>query len=119
MGEELNPDCYVVVYAVDDEQSVEYAKKCLRWLTSSNSLAGKSSILVGKFPRWQQARQSRRFRSRQPGKPRSEANHVNPLPVKPCCHRLAKRIRSVAVALDARPDLAVEFGAKFTETSPG
>ena len=62
--------------------------------------------LWSKFPRWQQARQSRRFRSRQSGKPRSEANHVNPLPVKPCCHRLAKRIRSVAVALDARPDLA-------------
>ena len=36
-----------VVSALTAKLSSEYAKKCLRWLTSSNSLAGKSSILVG------------------------------------------------------------------------
>ena len=36
-----------VVSALTPKLSSEYAKKCLRWLTSSNSLAGKSSILVG------------------------------------------------------------------------
>jgi len=78
--EELNPDCYVVVYAVDDEQSFEYAKKCLRWLTSSNTLAGKSSILVG---------------------------------------NKADLERSRVLQTSEGCDLAVEFGAKFTETSPG
>jgi len=78
--EELNPDCYVVVYAVDDEQSFEYAKKCLRWLTSSNSLAGKSSILVG---------------------------------------NKADLERSRVLQTSDGCDLAIEFGAKFTETSPG
>lgn len=78
--EELNPDCYVVVYAVDDEQSFEHAKKCLRWLTSSNSLAGKSSILVG---------------------------------------NKADLARSRLLQTVEGCDLAVEFGVKFTETSPG
>merc|ERR1712038_990130 len=78
--EELNPDCYVLVYAVDDDQSFEYAKKCLRWLTSSNSLAGKSSILVG---------------------------------------NKADLERSRVLQTSDGCDLAVEFGAKFTETSPG
>ena len=35
-----------VVSALTPKLSSEYAKKCLRWLTSSNTLAGKSSILV-------------------------------------------------------------------------
>lgn len=78
--EELNPDCYVVVYAVDDEQSFEYAKKCLRWLTSNHSLAGKSSILVG---------------------------------------NKADLERSRLLQTGEGVDLAIEFGVKFTETSPG
>jgi len=45
--EELNPDCFVLVYAVDDEGSFAYAKKSLSTLSSSNSMAGKSCILVG------------------------------------------------------------------------
>jgi len=78
--EELNPDCYVLVYAVDDDQSFEYAKKCLRWLTSSNNLAGKSSILVGNKTDLE---------------------------------------RSRVLSTSDGEDLAVEFGVKFTETSPG
>lgn len=92
--EDLNPDCYVVVYAVDSEQSFgesvsvvsslcrvpEHAKRSLRWLASSNSMAGKSSILVG---------------------------------------NKADLARSRVVETGEGCDLAVEFGVKFTETSPG
>eukprot|EP00092_Neocalanus_flemingeri_P005271 GFUD01005671.1.p1 GENE.GFUD01005671.1~~GFUD01005671.1.p1 ORF type:complete len:411 (-),score=141.87 GFUD01005671.1:59-1291(-) len=45
--EEHNPDCYVLVYAVDDVESFECMRDSLCWLSDNNCLSGKSAILVG------------------------------------------------------------------------
>jgi len=45
--EEYNPDCFVLVYAVDDRESFESIRACLSSLSSSDHLAGKRCILVG------------------------------------------------------------------------
>jgi len=45
--EEYNPDCFVLVYAVDDRESFESSRACLSSLSSSDHLAGKRCILVG------------------------------------------------------------------------
>jgi len=77
--EENNPDCVVIVYAVDDRESYTFAHKSLIWM-KRNSQLGRSIILVG---------------------------------------NKADLARSRVVETCEGCDLAVEFGVKFTETSPG
>ncbi|XP_023349355.1 ras-related protein Rap-2a [Eurytemora carolleeae] len=45
--EDQNPDCFVIVYAVDDKDSLKYADSCLDWLSKYGSLLEKPCILVG------------------------------------------------------------------------
>ena len=45
--DEYNPDCFVLVYAVDDRESFEVARATLRQLADTSHLAGKRCILVG------------------------------------------------------------------------
>jgi len=78
--EEHNPDCYVMVYAVDDEESFDSLSSSLSWLSSNNCLSGKSCILVG---------------------------------------NKADLARTRVVDTGDGCDLAIQFGLKFTETSPG
>jgi len=78
--EEHNPDCYVLVYAVDDVESFESLKSSLAWLSENNCLGGKSGILVG---------------------------------------NKADLARTRVVDTVEGCDLAVQYGLKFTETSPG
>jgi len=78
--EEHNPDCFVLVYAVDDVDSFESIKENLTWLFENNCLAGKSAILVG---------------------------------------NKADLARTRVVDTVEGCDLAVQYGLKFTETSPG
>lgn len=78
--EEHNPDCYVLVYAVDDIESFESMKCSLAWLSENNCLGGKSAILVG---------------------------------------NKADLARTRVVDTVEGCDLAVQYGLKFTETSPG
>jgi len=78
--EEHNPDCYVLVYAVDDIESFESMKDILIWLSENNCLSGKSAILVG---------------------------------------NKADLARTRVVDIGEGCDLAVQYGLKFTETSPG
>jgi len=47
MVEETNPDCYVLVYAVDDIESFDSIKTVLSYLSDNSCLSGKSVILVG------------------------------------------------------------------------
>jgi len=47
LAEDHNPDCYVVVYAVDDRESFDYGHKSLSWLRQNNYLGDKRVILVG------------------------------------------------------------------------
>jgi len=47
MVEETNPDCYVLVYAVDDVESFDSIKTVLSYLSDNSCLSGKSVILVG------------------------------------------------------------------------
>jgi len=78
--EEHNPDCYVLVYAVDDKESFDSLRSSLSWLSSNNCLSGKSCILVG---------------------------------------NKADLARTRVVDTGDGCDLAIQFGLKFTETSPG
>jgi len=45
--EDFNPDCFILVYAVDDRESFELSQATLLHLTENNHLAGKKCILVG------------------------------------------------------------------------
>jgi len=45
--EDQNPDCIVVVYAVDDKDSFGNAETCLEWLTKNSFITSKPCILVG------------------------------------------------------------------------
>jgi len=45
--EDYNPDCFVLVYAVDDRESFESARSSLSYLSQTHQLAGKRCILVG------------------------------------------------------------------------
>ena len=50
--DEYNPDCFVLVYAVDDRESFEVARATLRQLADTSHLAGKRCILVGAKGTW-------------------------------------------------------------------
>jgi len=45
--ENFNPDCFILVYAVDDKDSFELSRATLVHLSENNHLAGKKCILVG------------------------------------------------------------------------
>jgi len=78
--DDQNPDCFVIVYAVDDKESFTYADECLEWLTKNNSLSCKPCILVG---------------------------------------NKSDLARSRVLESGSGLDLALRYGVKFTETSPG
>jgi len=77
---EHSPDCYCLVYAVDDSESLGVAKSSLAWLIRNGVIPSRPAILV--------------------------ANKID----------LA---RSRCVSTQEGLDVAVQYGTKFLETSPG
>merc|ERR1712083_374223 len=75
-----SPDCYVVVYAVDDTESLGAAKSTLAWLVRNGAIPSRPCILTG--------------------------NKID----------LA---RTRVVSTQEGMDVAVQYGTKFLETSPG
>lgn len=75
-----SPDCYVVVYAVDDTESLGAAKSTLAWLVRNGAIPSRPCILTG--------------------------NKID----------LA---RTRVISTQEGMDVAVQYGTKFLETSPG